>query len=143
MRLLTAGSLVRAQHGEPKKKVHAQHGLSSLFSVWLRNQWHCISTAALAVNWLGCCRRLWRREAAPEQEKTRSETTAVLCLQLGIPGSSVLVLKQYTFSRGRRRRVRTGWSDRRGPLVRAQHGEPMPSAFADGFVLLSRARTGR
>ena len=76
MRLLTAGSLVRAQHGEPKKKVHAKHGLSSLFSIWFRYLRPCVSADASAVNWLECCRRLWRREAAPEQEKTRSEAPA-------------------------------------------------------------------
>ena len=74
MRLLTAGSLVRVQQGEPKRA--GRHRSSCSFFLYLLTQTVPLShTAAPAVNWLGAPRCLRQMKRCSEQEETTSVAT--------------------------------------------------------------------
>ena len=71
MRLLTAGSLVRVQQGEPKRA--GRHQSSCSFSLYLLTQTVTLPhTVAPAVNWLGAPRCLRQMKRCSEQEETTS-----------------------------------------------------------------------
>ena len=98
MRLLTAGSLVRVQQGEPKRA--GRHRSSCSFSLYLLTQTVDSATHShTAVNWLGAPRCLRQMKRCYEQE----ETTSIA-------------------KRSKRARRLCFWP--KGSLVRVQQGEP-------------------
>ena len=75
MRLLTAGSLVRVQQGEPKRAGRHQSFCSFLLYLLTPTNYSATHSRA-AVNWLGAPRCLRQMKRCSEQEETTSIASA-------------------------------------------------------------------
>ena len=74
MRLLTAGSLVRVQQGEPKRAGRHQSSCSFLLYLLTPTNYSATHSRA-AVNWLGAPRCLRQMKRCSEQEEATSIAT--------------------------------------------------------------------